>query len=105
MLTNLDFINFAHGIDNTRVYKTEGKFFCYTATVSKIIPFSCLTVKGMSEHIISMLNLSWGNVNIALNYKQGTYSKKKMQKLNNLLRLGDVDVSVETIQKWIVFLL
>lgn len=105
MLTNLDFINIAHGIDNTRIYKAEGVFFCYTATVSEIIPFSCLTVKDMTEHIIKILDLSWGDVNLSLNYQKGTYNKKKIQKLNNLLKLGDVEVNIKTIQKWILFLL
>jgi hypothetical protein len=104
-LSNLDFINIAHSIDNTRIYRMEGKFFCYTATITEIIPFSCLTVVEMAEHIMKMIESSWGDISLYLAYKQNSYNKRKMKKLNNLLKEGDVDISVESIKKWIVFLI
>jgi hypothetical protein len=102
-LTNLDFINIAHGIQNTRIYKIKKEFFAYTATATEIIPFISTDVQSVANHIMEILEDSWGHINLSLNYKQGTYNKRKMKKLNALL--GECDVDVITIKKWVIFLI
>ncbi len=104
-LVNLDFINIAHGISNTRIYRIEKQFFSYTSTISEIIPYISTTVQDMVNHITKILESSWGQINLSLNYKQNTYNKRKMAKLNNLLKGGDVELNSNNIKTWINFLI
>ena len=110
-LVNLDFINIAHGIDNTRIYKKDKELFCYTVNLESIIPFSTLKAANMASHINQILLESWGDINLMLNYKRGTYNKKKMKKLRTMLEyekcLSEDEkdtVSEKELLKWIMFL-
>ena len=103
-LTNLDFINIAHGIDNTRVYRVKDEFYCYTSTIEEIIPFGCKKAINMAKHLNETLKNSWGEINLTLNYKQGSYNKKKMKRLNRLLGEGLTDVNEKELLKWLMFL-
>jgi hypothetical protein len=102
-LDNLDFINIAHGISNSRVYRIDREFFMYTATRTGIIPFVSITIDDMVSHILEILEQSWGQIDLMLNYKK--YNKRKMKKLNNLLLHGDVELNKANIKNWITFLL
>jgi len=103
-LVGLDFINIAHGINNTRVYRTKGEFFCYTATVDELLPFSTIKAVNMACHLYKMIKDSWGEVNLCLNYKKGSYSKKKMKKLKKLLG-EEIDISEVELLKWVTLLM
>ena len=103
-LEGLDFINIAHGLSNTRVYRTKGEFFCYTATVEAIQPFSSVKAVNMACHLYEVIKDSWGDVDLCLNYRKGSYSKKKMKKLNALLA-GETDPTDAGLLKWVMMLM
>ena len=103
-LVGLDFINIAHGIENTRIYRNKGEFFCYTATIEALKPFSTTRAKNMARHLSEVLKDTWGEINLALNYRKGTYSKKKMKKLNKMLE-SDTEPTEDELLKWVMMLL
>jgi hypothetical protein len=102
-LLNLDFINICHGINNTRIYRKNKEFFAYTVTVDEIIPFGTKSVKNMSNHILKMVENSWSDVNLSLNYKQGTYNKRKIKKLNKLLK--EKEMTYKNVFSFLIFLI
>lgn len=102
-LDGIDFINIAHGLNNTRVYKVRNELFCYTATPDLIQPFTTTKAANMAQHLYEEIKNSWGDVDLCLNYRQGSYSKKKMKKLNKLLS-NDTEPTKNELLKWIMML-
>jgi hypothetical protein len=101
-LTGCDFINIAHGVDNTRIYRKHQELFSYTATITDIIPFATMKAHEMVNHLDKMMINSWGEINLTFNYRQGTINKKKKHKLDVLLGIKEIDSKI--LLRWIMML-
>lgn len=101
-LTGCDFINITHGVSNTRIYRKDQELFCYTATITNIIPFATKKAHELVNHVIKMTDDAWGEVNLTLNYRQGTFNKKKKDKLNTLLKIKEIDNKI--LLRWVMLL-
>lgn len=82
---NLPFINFSHGIDNTRLYKIDDELYCSTVTREAIKPFVTTGIKEMAEYLDNVINGGWGIVNLNFCYPRGFLTKNKQKKLRKLL--------------------
>ena len=94
----------AHGISNTRIYRIENEFYCYTVDREGIKPYGTTILKEIAEHLDEVINRDWGIVNLHFCYMRGSLSKNKRKKMNTLLDQQGI-VDTPTLTKWITLLL
>ena len=105
MTDQKNFLNLVHNIDNTRVYKIDDEFFCFTATLTEIIPFSSKKVSTMANHLLYKVSDENCQVELFFGYAEGSLSKNRKKKLNHLLKNGKTDVDFKNISKWVSLLI
>jgi hypothetical protein len=103
-MTDSAYINIAHGIDNTRIYREAGVFFSYTATRDAIMPFSDKRAQRMAQHIMVMVEGNKGEANLTLGYPD-TWSRRKKSRVNSLIMTGITDFDVKHLMPWLCLLL
>jgi hypothetical protein len=97
-----NYINLVHGFSNTRVYKIEHEYFCYTANRTAILPYATKSIRNMANYLFDKLDDEKIQVELMFGYEKGSLSKIKQKKLKKLLKSSDVDI--DTLIKWVTML-